>query len=110
MFDIGLSWFDLALLSPLILPWLAVPGALLAGYIAQRRRRNPYVSLGAAALGCFALPWAVLAAAFVLDRGRSALSRLGGAGAGALLLGAAVGIVLLVLLGVSRAGARRRRD
>jgi hypothetical protein len=108
MSDIELSWFDVALLAPVILPWLALPAAVLGGYIYYRRVRNLYASLGAAALSGFVVPWACLLAAHGVDRARAALARLGGAGRGALLLGAAVVIVALVLLGVSRAGSRRR--
>lgn len=108
MSDIELSWIDLALLAPVILPWLALPAAVLGGYFYYRRRRNLYASLGAAALAGFVVPWAGLLGAQGIDRARAGIAGLGGAGRGALLLGAAVAVVALVLLGVSRAGARRR--
>jgi hypothetical protein len=108
MFDIELSWFDLALLAPVILPWLAGPAALLAGYLCYRRRRNLYAALAAAAVAAFAVPGACLLGAHVLDRARATLAGLGAAGRGLLLLGTAIVIVALVLLGVSRAGSRPR--
>lgn len=104
MFDIDLPWQVLLPLGPVLLPWAALPGALLAAYACFRRFRSGWLALGAALLGAFAAPWLVMAAAFVLDRA-SALGPLGEALA---LVGAVLSSVVVVLVALNRAGSRRR--
>ncbi|HYP87416.1 MAG TPA: hypothetical protein VEQ59_04670 [Polyangiaceae bacterium] len=108
MSDIGLPWSAVALLAPLLLPWLAVPGALLAGACYYRRRHNLYVALLAGLGGAFALPWVLLLALFGYAALRARLSELTPLQRGGLLLGAGVVSVVLVLAAVSRAQSRRR--
>jgi len=104
MSDIALSWPTWLLLAPLLLPWLAVPGALLAGYVGYRRRLGAPLVLAAAIAGTFALPWAVLLGAYARDRARE----LGTAAQAGLWLGGGVLAVVLVIAALSRAGSRSR--
>ena len=104
MFDISIPWSVILLMAPILMPYLSIPGAMLAGYGWYRRRKNFYTAVVAAAAGAFLAPWTVLLLAGLLDT-LSHASSLGLAVLGLLVLLAIGGAVLW---GVSHAGSRRR--
>jgi hypothetical protein len=104
--DIGFDWIDVLLMGPVIVPWLALPAAVLAGWLAYRKTHRVSVSIAGAFAGLFAGPGALFAFAFLLDR-------LGASGDGSVILVAlalgAFGIAALILRVVHLAGERARR-
>jgi hypothetical protein len=106
MSDIGFDWIDVLLLGPLIVPWLAVPAALVAGWLAYRKARRLSVGIAGAFVGLFAGPAVLFALWFVLGQMHTLGD--GSARLTALVLGA-LAAAALILWVVHLAGARARR-
>lgn len=106
MSDIGFDWFDVLLMGPMIVPWLALPAALVAGWLAYRKTRSLSAGIVGAFAGLFAGPGALFALAFLLDRLGAATD--GGAVLAGVVLGT-FGVAALVLWVVRLAGERARR-
>lgn len=104
MFDISIPWSVILWMAPILMPFLSIPGALLAGYGWYRRTKNFYAALVAAVAGAFLAPWTVLLAAALLDwTGHVSL-------VGKVVLGlvALLSTGGLVLWGAMHAGSRSR--
>ena len=67
MFDISIPWSVILLMAPILMPWLSIPAALLAGYGWYRRKKTFYTALVVAVAGAFLAPWTLLLLAGVLD-------------------------------------------
>ena len=104
MFDISIPWSVILLMAPILMPFLSIPGALLAGYGWYRRKRNFYAALIAAVVGAFVPCWGWLLLAAGFDQ-LAHVSLLGKTALGVIVVLAIVG---LVGWGVSHAGSRRR--
>jgi hypothetical protein len=104
MFDISIPWSVILLMAPILMWFVSIPGALLAGYGWYRRKKNFYAALVAAVAGAFLAPWSLLLVAGAFDALTHA-SPLAIAALGLLVLLALGGVVLW---GVSHAGSRKR--
>lgn len=104
MLDISIPWSVILLMAPILMWFVSIPGALLAGYGWYRRKKNFYAALVAAVAGAFLAPWSLLLVAWVLEQFTHA-SPLAIAVLGLLVLLVMGG---LVLWGVGHAGSRRR--
>src|SRR5690349_21159489 len=102
--DISIPWSVILSMAPILMPFLSIPGALLAGYGWYRRKKNFYAALVAAVAGAFLAPWTLLLVALMFDQFTHA-SPLAIAVLGLLVLLVIGG---LVLWGVGHAGSRRR--
>jgi hypothetical protein len=109
MFDISIPWSVILWMAPILMPYLSIPGALLAGFAWYRRNKSVYAALLAAVVGAFGLPWAGLAVIVTVE----------GLGAGMMLTPRGLVVVALIVLlalaglviwGVSHAGSRRREN
>jgi hypothetical protein len=108
MFDISIPWSVILLMAPILMPFLSIPGALLAGFGWYWRKKSFYAALVAAVVGAFAAPWAALLVIATVERLKAWSDE-----ATPLLIGAAwvvgvLAIVGLVLWGASHADSRRR--
>jgi hypothetical protein len=104
MFDISIPWSVILWMAPSLMPYLSIPGALLAGYGWYRRRKNFYAALVAAVAGAFLVPWMGLLVAALFDWS----ARVSLAGKVVLGLAALLSIGGLVLWGAMYAGSRNR--
>jgi hypothetical protein len=107
MSDISIPWSVVLWLAPILMPYVSIPGALLAGLGWYRRRKNLYTALLSAVVGAFVLPWTVLLVVMLAER-VSAWAMLTPPGKALLGLLGLLAIAGLVLWGASHAGARRR--
>jgi hypothetical protein len=107
MVDISIPWSVILWMAPILMPYLSIPGALLAGFGGYRRKRNFYVALVAAVVGAFALPWTALAVIVTAQR-LSVGTMLTPLAKVLLALTALMALAGLVIWGASHAGSRRR--
>lgn len=107
MSDITIPWSVILCMAPILMPYLSIPGALLAGFGWYRRNKSFYAALVAAVVGAFALPWAGLAV-IVTGQGLSAWTTSSPLGKGAVALIVLLALAGLVMAGASYAGSRRR--
>jgi hypothetical protein len=107
MFDISIPWSVILWMAPILMPYLSIPGALLAGFAWYRRQKSVYTALLAATGGAFALPWTGLAV-IVTAQELSAWTMLTPLGKAALALTVLLALAGLVIWSASHAGARRR--
>ena len=104
MLDISIPWSVILWMAPILMPFLSIPGALLAGYGWYRRKNNFYAALVAAVAGAFLVPWTVLLVALVSDQ----FTHASPLAIAVLCLLVLLVIGGLVLWGVGHAGSRRR--
>jgi hypothetical protein len=107
MFDISIPWSVILWMAPILMPYLSIPGALLAGFGWYRRKKNVYTALLACLVGAFALPWTGLAV-IVTAQGLSAWTISTPLGKAALALTVSIALAGVVIWGASYAGSRRR--
>ncbi|HEX2869677.1 MAG TPA: hypothetical protein VHP33_00445 [Polyangiaceae bacterium] len=105
MLDISIPWSVILMMAPILMPFLSIPGALLAGYGWYRRKKNFYAALVAAVAGAFLAPWMGLLVAALLDWS----ARVSLVGKVVLGLVALLSIGGLVLGGAMYAGSRNRQ-
>jgi hypothetical protein len=108
MSDISIPLSALLWMAPIVMPYLSIPAAFVAGYVWYRRSKNVYAALVAAVVAAFLVPWSVL---FVLVTGAQAVEAwtiLTPLGKGVLALLVALVLVGLVIWGASYAGSRSR--
>jgi hypothetical protein len=108
MFDISIPWSVILWMAPILMPFLSIPGAVLAGFGWYRRSRSFYSALVAAAVAAFAVPWAALLLIATVEALTGWSNHATPLLIGVAWVAGALVIVGLVLWGASHAGSRRR--